>query len=258
MTDRTHTHLSTLRETLRANDPDIRTRFIDSLGHEERNEYLTLLDSELEKTASGQEGTDSPIIMARIGGRDAVPILLKYLDSPNPNVIASVAEAFGIIGDPTLLEAFEPLITNPASKYDWAIETISGARLAIQARAALADGAEIWAAFEYKSSAILNYHNLNGFEGPAYDFQHMYIEAADLRNSNLKTARFAGGHLFRSDLCGAMLSGADFAGADLVETCLRGADLTGAIGVTKGQLRRAFTNQHTRLPIFQNDSRRDA
>src|ERR1700730_6660979 len=75
------------------------------------------------------------------------------------------------------------------------------------------------------------------------DVRGTYLRRTDLSHAKLERA-----NLSRADFSNAVLRDADFKDAILEGTILRGADLTGAMNLTKDQLRKAILDPKTKLP----------
>jgi uncharacterized protein YjbI with pentapeptide repeats len=225
-----------VRSALRARDPDARNAFLDGL--KDRQGLAVAMASMLPSVAETQEETDLPILIARVAGSCGTDLLAAFVDAQNPNLRASVAEAFGIAADTSCQGALERL-GEGLGQHEWLLESVGDARRTVEARLALSRGE--WASLPRKDSLVLNHCSLRGASLEGEDLSLVRIEAADLRDANLKRARMRGTYLFKTDLCGASLTGADLTDADVENACFRGVDLRGVGGLNREQLSKAFT-----------------
>lgn len=80
------------------------------------------------------------------------------------------------------------------------------------------------------------------------DLRVSRLSKADLRNAKMDQANLLGADLTGANLEGASLYKVNFSGANLNRTNLRGLNLTSCQGLISDQIKRAITDQSTKLP----------
>lgn len=81
------------------------------------------------------------------------------------------------------------------------------------------------------------------------DLRVSRLAQADLRNARLDRANLLGADLTGANLEGATMRGVNLSGANLTRTNLRGVNLASVQGLIPDQIKRAITDQTTRLPL---------
>jgi HEAT repeat protein len=97
---------------LGADDPAVRVtagEAILDVGYERYAEIARAIERALDADTRGPAMTELPYVLAEIGEPSALPLIRRFLASPDAEIVAAGIEALASLGDPSALSALEGL-----------------------------------------------------------------------------------------------------------------------------------------------------